>query len=165
MTTFTEASLLAFIAAHGCVPPTLAPVMVAVASWESGLDSTKVHVNPNGTKDWGISQVNDVNFGWTGLTPQTAMDACLNLAAGAKILLAKYNGNPPDAGKITYSNGVLRKIADSGHPVPTTTTEVPPDGHPVVVCAAPPWDTWGQQACLEHTDDKTPEDEKKGDNK
>lgn len=110
MTVFTEATLLAFIAAHNCVSPQLAPVMVGVCSYESGLNSAKVHANPNGTRDYGLCQVNDVNLRWTGLTDRTALDPCLNIAAGAKVLLAKYNGNPPDLGKIKYADGVTARI-------------------------------------------------------
>lgn len=38
----------------------------------------------------GLAQVNRSNFGRYGLAPETAFDACLNLAAGAAILSACY---------------------------------------------------------------------------
>jgi type IV secretion system protein VirB1 len=38
----------------------------------------------------GLAQVNRSNFGRYGLTPDTAFDACLNLATGAAILSACY---------------------------------------------------------------------------
>jgi hypothetical protein len=109
MSTVTAQTLLAFIAAHNCVSPSLAPVMVGIAQHESGLDATKVHRNPNGTYDVGIAQINTSNFGWLGLTWETALDPCRNIAAGAAVLLAHYNGSPPDPVKATYA---ARTIAD-----------------------------------------------------
>jgi hypothetical protein len=104
----TAAAVLAL--ANACVGPSLAPVMVGIAQHESGLDPSVVHRNPNGTIDVGLVQVNSLNFAWLGLTMQTAMDPCRNLAAGARVLLVKYNGNPPDAGKVTYANAVTARI-------------------------------------------------------
>ncbi len=77
--------------------------MVGISQQESGLDPAAVHRNPNGTIDVGLAQVNSANFGWLGLTMQTAMDPCRNLAAGARVLLAKYNGNPPATIKLIAS--------------------------------------------------------------
>jgi Transglycosylase SLT domain len=93
-----------------CVPPAVAPVMVGIAQHESGLDPAAVHHNANGTTDWGLVQVNSSNFAWTGLTPSTALDPCANLRAGAMVLFAKYNGNPPAAAKIAYANDVMRRL-------------------------------------------------------
>lgn len=55
-----------------CLPPAVAPIMVGIAQHESGLDPAAVHHNANGTDDVGIVQVNSSNFGWTGLTWQSA---------------------------------------------------------------------------------------------
>jgi hypothetical protein len=129
MSTVTAQTLLAFIAAHGCVSPSLAPVMVGIAQHESNLDATKVHRNPNGTYDVGIAQINTANFGWLGLTMETALDPCRNLAAGARVLFAKYNGNPPDAGKAAYAADVTARIRaiDS-----TPSAPEPPSDPPVI---------------------------------
>jgi hypothetical protein len=153
MSTVTAQTLLAFIAAHGCVSPSLAPVMVGIAQHESGLDATKVHRNPNGTYDVGIAQINTSNFGWLGLTWETALDPCRNIAAGAAVLLARYNGSPPDPAKARYAANAMAQIraVDSAKPAEPTVTET--TGAPSAACAAPPWDTWGQQACR---DDDTP---------
>jgi len=147
MSTMTAQTLLAFIAAHSCVSPSLAPVMVGIAQHESGLDATKVHRNPNGTYDVGISQINTSNFHWLGLTWETALDPCRNIAAGAAVLLARYNGSPPDPVKAQYAAAALAQIrkVDSPKPAEPTVTEI--TGVPSAECAAPPWDTWGQQAC------------------
>ena len=116
MSTFTVSGLLAMIAANHCVPPSLAPVMVGIAQHESGLDPVAIHRNANGTLDVGIAQINSSNFGWLGLTLETALDPCRNIAAGARVLFAKYNGTPPDTIKAAYANGVLTSInsLDSG---------------------------------------------------
>jgi hypothetical protein len=121
-----------------CVPPAVAPVMVGIAQHESGLDPAVVHHNANGTYDVGIAQVNTSNFGWTGLTWQTALDPCANFRAGAKVLFAKYNGNPPDAVKAAYADDVLKRLqpASDASPIqamPATPDPPPePDDEPVV---------------------------------
>lgn len=86
VTALTVPAVMALIALHGCVPPALAPVMVGIAQHESGLDPLAVRRNPNGTVDVGIAQVNSSNFGWLGLTAQTALDPCRNMAAALKVL-------------------------------------------------------------------------------
>jgi soluble lytic murein transglycosylase-like protein len=93
--------------------------MVGIAQHESGLDPTVVHRNANGTVDVGLAQVNSANFGWLGLTLETALDPCRNLAAGARVLLVRYNGNPPkDVGKIAYASAVTARIRALDHVEP-----------------------------------------------
>ena len=107
----TALSIQAALAiAMKCLPPAVVPIMVGIAQHESGLDPAAVHHNANGTDDVGIAQVNSANFGWTGLTWQSALDPCANLRAGAMVLFAKYNGDPPDALKATYGAEVLRRM-------------------------------------------------------
>lgn len=120
MTVLTTAAVLAMIAAKGCVPPALAPIMVGIAKHESGLDPQAVHRNANGSIDVGLAQVNSSNFAWLGLTAETAFDPCRNLAAGARVLFAKYNGSPPDAVKAAYSADVMRQVDAVGPAVRTT---------------------------------------------
>jgi len=114
LTVLTISAALAL--ANACVGPTLAPVMVGIAQHESGLDPAAINHNRNGSTDYGIAQVNSANFGWLGLNAQTAMDPCQNLRAGARVLLAKYNGNPPDADKITYAAAVMAAIPTRTRP-------------------------------------------------
>jgi hypothetical protein len=169
VSTMTAQALLAFIAAHNCVSPSLAPVMVGIAMHESKLDPWRIHKNENGTFDVGLAQINSSNFGWLGLTMETALDPCRNLAAGAAVLLARYNGSPPDAVKAKYAAGALAQIqaVDSpGQPAQTSVTETTGAPPPSAECAARPWDTWGQQACRDgaaSTTDDTNQQEKKGD--
>jgi Transglycosylase SLT domain len=136
MTILTVAAALALAA--NCVPHGLAPVMVGIAQHESGLDTEARHLNPNGTWDYGLAQINTVSLGWLGLTPVTAMDPCRNLAAGAKVLLAKYNGSPPDVVKAAYSNDVVEKVAaldgTPAPPPPAAPDDGPDDPRP------PAWD-------------------------
>lgn len=108
MTVLSLAAAMAI--ANACVGPALAPVMVGIAQHESGLDPSARHLNSNGSWDIGIAQVNTSNFGWTGLTEKTALDPCKNLQAGAKVLLAKYNGSPPDVVKAAYAADVISKL-------------------------------------------------------
>lgn len=109
------------------LPASLAPIMVGIAQQESGLDPAIVHRNPNGTVDVGLAQVNSSNFGWLGLTMQTAMDPCTNLAAGARVLFARYNGSPPDSVKAVYAAGVMTRLAHAPTPSPQ---ESPPTPEP-----------------------------------
>jgi soluble lytic murein transglycosylase-like protein len=109
MTVLTPAAAMAL--ALQCVPPSVAPVMVAIAEHESGLNPVAIHRNANGTVDIGLAQVSSSNFAWLGLTLQAALDPCRNLAAGARVLLAKYNGNPPDSLKATYTSGIMANLA------------------------------------------------------
>ena len=110
MSVLTPAALTALLLGGNCVPPKLVPVMVAIAMHETHGDTDAVHRNPNGTVDIGIAQVNSSNFSWLGLTMQSAMDPCVNVRAGARVLLAKYNGNPPDIGKAAYSADILARM-------------------------------------------------------
>lgn len=106
--------------ALACTSPSVAPIMVGIAQHESGLNPLATHKNANGTVDVGLAQINSSNFSWLGLTMQTAFDPCRNLAAGARVLFAKYNGAPPDVGKIAYADGVTARIA-------ALDTDKPPD--------------------------------------
>jgi len=163
MAVLTPAAALAI--AVRCVGPALAPVMVGVAEHESGLQPFAIHDNATGRSyspdtqaeairiasalisaghdiDAGIGQVNVRNWSWLGLTMQTALDPCRNLAAGARVLLVKYNGNPPDAGKIAYASDVLSRIGSVDVPGPPA-----PSGPPPPPPCAPAWDAWALAAC------------------
>jgi hypothetical protein len=133
MSTVTAQTLLAFIAAHNCVSPSLAPVMVGIAMHESRGDSEAIHRNANGTVDVGLAQVNSANFSWLGLTMESALDPCRNIAAGARVLFAKYNGNAPDAGKAAYASDVTARI----HAIDSTPSAPEPPSDPPVIYVRP----------------------------
>jgi type IV secretion system protein VirB1 len=117
-----------------CVPPSTAALMVGIAEHESGLVPTAIHDNISGRSyfpdtteqavviarslisighaslDLGIAQVTTGNFGWTGLTVESAFNPCRSFAAGSAVLLARYNGNPSDAAKIAYAADVTARV-------------------------------------------------------
>jgi type IV secretion system protein VirB1 len=131
-----------------CVPPSVAPIMVGIAQHESGLDPHAIHRNSNGTLDVGIAQINTANFGWLGLTMETAFDPCRNLAAGSKVLFAKYNGSPPDAVRSAYASDVMARIsALDGQEAP------PVAPGPSCHDASPDPTGWHAQAPCQPTDD------------
>ena len=133
-----------------CVPPSAAPLLVGIAQHESGLNPLAIHDNISGRSyspdtvqqavviarsliaighsslDLGIAQVNTANFGWTGLTIGTAFDPCHSFVAGSAVLLAKYNGNPPDTAKAAYAADVTAHVrAIAGTPDPPKPADPP----------------------------------------
>lgn len=105
-------ALLAFVAQKNCVPAYLAPLAVGLALHENPkLDPRAINHNTNGTVDVGIAQINQVNWGWTGIAANP-FDVCGNLNAGLKVYFAKYNGNPPDEVKAAYSTGAMAAVGN-----------------------------------------------------
>ena len=145
MTVLTVPAVLAI--ALKCIPPSLIPMMVGIAQHESGLDTDAIHHNRNGTVDVGLAQVNSANFLWLGLTAETALDPCKNLAAGTKVLMVRYNGNPVPAVAAAYSADVMARITALAKAPPVDTEPIEPAATP---CQAPNWDVWGQQACRDN---------------
>lgn len=123
MSSLTIAAAMAIASQCAALPPAMAPVMIGIAQHESGLDPNARHLNPNGTWDYGLAQINTVNLGWLGLTSITVMEPCANLVAGARVLFAKYNGNPPAGVKAAYSASVMSKL---GAPAPQQVSVQPP---------------------------------------
>lgn len=149
MATMTVQAALAVIALHRCVPPSVAPIMVGIAQHESGLHDTAIHDDTTGRSyipetaqaairlssalmaashslDLGIAQINTANFGWLGLTVETAFDACQSFRAGSAVLFAKYNGSPPDPVRKAYAADVAAQIAsvdrvNAALPIPAST--------------------------------------------
>lgn len=105
------------------IPPSIVPIIVGIARHESGLNPDAVNHNANGTIDAGLAQVNSSNWGWLGIhSLAEALDPCTSLRGGARVLLARYNGNPPDSAKALYSASVLAAIPK---PVPPSNDEAP----------------------------------------
>jgi hypothetical protein len=146
VTVFTAAALATFITQHACCPPSLAPIMLAYAEHESGLNADIVRHNKNGTDDYGLGQINSSNFGWLGLTPQTVMEPCANILAAAKVFIVRYNGNGTDQQKAIYANSVITKIwaEDTRH---VASSEPAPPVQPPPPPCAPAWDAWALAAC------------------
>lgn len=78
------------------VPPNLA---LGIASHESGFNPNAVNTaNPNGTKDWGVMQLNDTTVKTMGVT--NPLDPEQNIDAGVSLLsslLNRYGGDPNQA--------------------------------------------------------------------
>lgn len=132
MPSLTIAAALAIAA--GCVPPSVAPIVVGIAQHESGLNPYAVHDNQSGRSyypdtahqaaviahsligighaslDIGIGQITTANFGWLSLTVESALDPCKSFAGSASVLLARYNGNPPGSVKALYAAGAMARI-------------------------------------------------------
>ena len=94
---------LALIAAT-CLPPRMVPVILdVILPGEGGFNTEAVNLNTNGTRDWGLGQINETNFGWlsvvlgTRVDPHTILEPCLNLRASAAVLFKRYNGSGPAA--------------------------------------------------------------------
>jgi SLT domain-containing protein len=93
------------------IPQSLAPVIVGIAQHESSLNPNAINHNPNGTEDVGLVQVNTVNFGWLGIHSVTeALDPCVNLTAGLRVLFVRYNGAPPPEVAKAYADAVWSRV-------------------------------------------------------
>jgi len=89
------------------IDATLRDVVIGLALHESRLEPTAVHINPNGTIDRGMLQINSPNLARLGLTPETAFDPCQSLHAGAEVFmeaLSRYNTGTTTRG---FTNGYV----------------------------------------------------------
>src|ERR1700759_4685326 len=92
---------LAALAMQCVAAPASVPLVVAIAEHESGGKVDAVHLNANGTRDYGLGQINDSNFAMLSLLLKKPVDArtilnpCTNLRAAEAVLLVRYNGQPP----------------------------------------------------------------------
>jgi type IV secretion system protein VirB1 len=114
-----------------CAPGVSAETLAAVARTESGFDALAVGDNTarhsyhpasqqeaidlaqrlmdeGHNLDLGMMQINSGNFGWLGLTVETAFDPCQSLRAGATVLaqLSRYNSGSPTA-SLAYAVRVI----------------------------------------------------------
>ena len=92
-----------------CAPDVDPSMIAGIATAESHLDPSAVHINTDGSRDVGLMQINERNFGWLGLTPQTALDPCQSIRAAARLLqsYSRYNTGSPVAG---FSNGYVQRV-------------------------------------------------------
>jgi hypothetical protein len=102
--------------------------------------------NPDHSRDYGLMQINSGNFGWLGLTVETAMDPCRSIAAAEKVLqtASRYNSGSP-VKSINYALSVVaREHALSAADAATTTDRLPQTNQPappeeVVLDDRPTW--------------------------
>ena len=80
-----------------------ADLLHAIAWQESNIDpEARSPMNKNGTRDWGMMQINEINFGLLGLNQLTALRAEDNVKAAAG-LLNRIAANS----KVTNTNDIL----------------------------------------------------------
>jgi hypothetical protein len=93
----TPAQVLAIAIQCSSVDPHL---ILGIAQRESGLDPATVRINQNGTRDFGLMQINETNFGMLRLTARTALDPCQSIRAGSDLItiLSRYNTGSPTVG-------------------------------------------------------------------
>lgn len=95
-----------------------ADVLHALAWRESAFRPAAVGaVNANGTRDYGLMQINEANFAWLGLTTTTAMDPARSTVAAGKVLKAAYaQGAESVADALSIYNAGARSRASGGGP-------------------------------------------------
>ena len=110
MTVLTVQAVLAL--ALQCAPSVDPHMIVAMAQRESGLDPAVIHENKNGTRDWGLMQINETNFSLLHLSPSTALDACQSIRAAGDLIaiLSRYNTGDPRRG---IANGYAIRVMDT----------------------------------------------------
>lgn len=114
----THAALLAL--AVQCISPPSVPMVVGLIEGVENANrvTTLVNKNPNGTRDYGLGQINDSNFPTLTrllrkpINARTILDPCTNLRAAEAVLLLRYNGRPPPEVGAIYVSKVLGKIND-----------------------------------------------------
>ena len=106
----TEAAVVSL--AIACAPGLDSAMLTGIAHHESGFDPTLIHTNANGSRDVGLMQINERNFGWLGLNAQTAVDPCQSMRAAAQLLqsYSRYNTGSPTAG---FANGYVQRVVSA----------------------------------------------------
>jgi soluble lytic murein transglycosylase-like protein len=95
------------------------PNLLHAIGWhESQLNPAAVSPpNTNGTRDYGLMQINAVNFPALGLTGQTALDPARNVRAAARLLrsIQQLNDSVPDQLAV-YNAGPSKVAGRAGGP-------------------------------------------------
>lgn len=133
MTALTEAAFLAL--AMQCAPDLGASelrLLSKQAYQESRYNADAISPpNRNGSRDYGLLQINERNFALYGVNARTVMDPCTNIRIGATHYiygLAIYNAGAGNV-KGGRANGYVDKVLDPGTrtvaPIPTPVTAIP----------------------------------------
>ncbi|MFL9876514.1 lytic transglycosylase domain-containing protein [Paraburkholderia megapolitana] len=101
-----------------------------IAQQESTMRADAVHVNPDGTEDIGLMQVNSrelPRLARYGITRQRLFDRCVNAYVGTWILASKirrfgptwkavgaYNASSPDK-QLAYASAIQRRLQRAGN--------------------------------------------------
>lgn len=136
------------------LPPLVTPERLsAFGDIESGRSADAVSPpNRNGTRDWGLMQINEVHFPRFGVDAKTVMEPCTNIRIAAAILAeadraaaCAYNAGSPSRCVKGYDAKYVRaasRIAAAPPPAAAVAS-----GPPLPTCAAPDWDAWGRAQC------------------
>ncbi len=129
MAALSYAAALALAATCGAGDPPIAPeVLAGIWLGESGLRPHIVSTpNKNGTRDFGGGQINEATLAEVGLTRETALDPCKNMAGSARYyrILSGYHTGPHGAFDEPYVRRQLvniRKVYGDGTPDQPSTT-------------------------------------------
>src|SRR6185436_103421 len=92
-----------------CGAPVPLPTLTAIVMQESSGNPDAINKNRNGTRDFGLAQINEKNLPMLGETPETIMEPCRNIAAAARMLVtfSRYNTGSPTAG---FRNGYAEAV-------------------------------------------------------
>lgn len=128
MTTLLTAAAVLALAAQ-CQRTYAPKTILAYAQGESlvpgGLLDASAISKPNrdGSRDYGLMQINSGNFAWLGLTPATAMDPCRSIAAAETVLrtASGYNSGSP-----VKSIGYALSVVAREHALAETAAVMPP---------------------------------------
>ena len=104
----TAAQVLALAIQCSTVDPNL---VLSIAQQESGLRPEVVHLNKNGTRDFGLMGINETNFPLLHLTAETALDPCQSIRAASDLIaiLSRYNSGSPTR-SVNYATQVVARI-------------------------------------------------------
>ncbi len=65
-------------------------LLLAIAKVESGMNPSATAINKNGTTDYGLMQINSRTLLDLGFTPAQALEPCVNVQLGAKVLAENF---------------------------------------------------------------------------
>lgn len=102
--------------ADRCAPGVAPGTLLPIAYVESRLNPAAVNINKDGSRDIGLMQINERNFGWLGLTHQTALDPCESIRAASNLLksYSRYNTGNPEKG---FVNGYVNRVISASSAV------------------------------------------------
>jgi type IV secretion system protein VirB1 len=149
MSALTAAAFAALLAT--CAPSAPANYLTGIARTESRLEPYALHDNATDhaiypetresaiamarelleqghSIDVGLLQVNNRNWAWLGLTVETALDPCRNLAAGARVFEAfsRYNTGDPQRG---YARGYVQRVIANLRAMPSASAAIQAPHH------------------------------------
>jgi Transglycosylase SLT domain len=144
MSILTPVAVLALAATcqHVVAPKTMLDIIQVGENHNGPMNDHAISPpNKDGSRDYGLAQINDRNFTWLKLTRETALDPCLSIAAEAEVLTAysRYNsGLPTSPIGLAYAQRVIMDRKTISEPAIIEIN---------VQSCAPQWDAWALAAC------------------